>query len=176
MRYFIDFDKTVNQFVPHYLGGRRLVLFLQSLLVPLQQINNTFAAWAKETRIEASMTSQVFKLEWFLNRRFRKYFVNPEENIRIANSTVGQGLALYYEGAVPDEQNPALSLQKNHTPSDPVLNHIGGVTAAHHYSFMVSSPAINTEKITESNYISQLQYWLDRYRLAGKTYIITINQ
>lgn len=34
--YKIDTDKMVNQLVPHYLGGRRLVLFLQSLLAPLK--------------------------------------------------------------------------------------------------------------------------------------------
>lgn len=62
MRYFINFDKTVNQFVPHYLGGRKLILFLQSILVPLQQLNKEFSEWAKEKRIEASMTSQIFKL------------------------------------------------------------------------------------------------------------------
>ena len=168
MRYFINFDKTVNQFVPHYLGGRKLILFLQSILVPLQQLN-------KEKRIEASMTSQIFKLEWFLNRRFSKYFVNPVEKITIANA-VRDGLPLYRQIAnVPLSDNPALVKQTAHTVKDPVLYKVSERRDESSYSFIVNSPAINTSSISESEYIAQIQYWVDRYRTAGKTYKIKIN-
>lgn len=175
MRYFINFDKTVNQFVPHYLGGRKLILFLQSILVPLQQLNNEFSEWAKERRIEASMTSQIFKLEWFLNRKFSKYFVNPVEKITIANA-VRDGLPLYRQKAsVPLFDNPALVEQTAHTTKDPVLYKVSERRDESSYSFIVNSPAINTSSISESEYIAQIQYWIDRYRIAGKTYKIKIN-
>ncbi len=175
MRYFINFDKTVNQFVPHYLGGRKLILFLQSILVPLQQLNNEFSEWAKERRIEASMTSQIFKLEWFLNRKFSKYFTNPAEKITIAN-TVRQGLPLYRQKAgVQLSENPALEQQSAHTAKDPVLYKVSERPDECSYSFIVNSPAINTAAISESEYIAQVQYWVDRYRTAGKTYKIKIN-
>ena len=74
MRYAINFDKTINRLVPYYIGGRRLILYLQALMKPLQEANDAFVEYAKETRIEASMTSQKFKFEWFLNRKFSKYF------------------------------------------------------------------------------------------------------
>lgn len=175
MRYFINFDKTVNQFVPHYLGGRKLILFLQSILVPLQQLNKEFSEWAKEKRIEASMTSQIFKLEWFLNRRFSKYFVNPVEKITIANA-VRDGLPLYRQIAnAPLSDNPALVKQTAHTVTDPVLYKVSERRDESSYSFIVNSPAINTSSISESEYIAQIQYWVDRYRTAGKTYKIKIN-
>lgn len=175
MRYFINFDKTVNQFVPHYLGGRKLILYLQSILKPLQTLSNEFSEWAKETRIEASMTSQIFKFEWFLNRKFSKYFLNPKERISITNS-VGTGLALYRRSAsVSTTDNPCLVREAQHTTKDPLLYHIGEQTDESSYSFIVSTPQIDTRKITISEYTTQLQYWVDRYRLAGKTYKIKFN-
>lgn len=76
MRYFINFDKTINQLVPYYIGGRKLILYLQALMSPLRRVNDDFVEYAKETRIEAAMTSQIFKFEWYLNRKFKKYFAN----------------------------------------------------------------------------------------------------
>ena len=70
MRYYINFDKTINQLVPYYIGGRKLILYLQALMSPLRRLNDDFVSYAKETRIEAAMTSQIFKFEWFLNHKF----------------------------------------------------------------------------------------------------------
>ena len=85
MRYYINFDKTINQLTPAYIGGRKLILFMKSLAHPLRALNDAFVEWAKETRIEASMTSQIFKFEWYLNRKFSKYFVNQSNRIAITN-------------------------------------------------------------------------------------------
>ena len=37
--YRINTDRIVNQLVPHYLGGRKLILFLQAILQPLNSLN-----------------------------------------------------------------------------------------------------------------------------------------
>ena len=172
MRYAIDIDRMVNQLVPHYLGGRKLILYLQSILAPLQTLNSLFATWAREKRIEASMTSQVFKLEWFLNRRLSVYFKDSSDRITIANS-VTKGLPLYYQSAdIPVSENPALDSQANHTEDGPVLHKASELVDESNYSFIVYSPAISETRISKEEYISQLQYWIDRYRLAGKTYKI----
>lgn len=76
MRYKINFDKTINQLVPYYIGGRKLILYLQALMKPIQELSNAFSEYAKEQRIETAMTSQIFYFEWFLNRKFSKYFLN----------------------------------------------------------------------------------------------------
>lgn len=176
MRYALNIDKVVNQLVPHYLGGRRLILYLQSVLHPLQTLADSFSAWAKEKRIEASMTSQVFKFEWFLNRKFSVYFANSSDRIKITNSTT-RGLALYYQSAnVALSENPVLVTEDKHTVSDPVLYRMSESHDDSDYSFLVYSPRIDKSKINETDYISQLQYWIDRYRLAGKTYKIKFEQ
>ena len=64
MRYKLPIDKLVNQLVPHYLGGRKYILFIQSLVYPLKIINDRFIDFAKERHIEARMTSQVMYFEW----------------------------------------------------------------------------------------------------------------
>ena len=73
MRYKLPVDRLVNSLMPHYLSGRRFILFVQSCLYPLQSLNERFRAFARERHIEARMTSQVIYFEWFLNHRFGKY-------------------------------------------------------------------------------------------------------
>ena len=153
-----------------------MILYLQSILSPLQTLNNSFAEWAREKRIEASMTSQIFKMEWFLNRRFSKYLLNPSEKITISNST-NSGVALYYQDANSID-NPVIYTQSEYAKNDTgfVLYRTSESPDMSSYSFMVNSPAINTHAINREEYLSQLQYWIDKYRLAGKTYTIKLEQ
>lgn len=172
MRYAINFDKLVNRLVPYYMGGRKLILYLQAILKPMQSINESFAEYAKETRIEASMTSQIFKFEWFLNRKLKKYFLNGGA-IFIHNSG-HSGTPIYYEDANVDASSHLLMYQSNEDESS---------NTAHLYyqneksenckvSFVVTSPAIDTTLITQEQYHSMLKSYIDKYRISGKTYLI----
>lgn len=177
MRYKINFDKTINQLVPHYIGGRKLILFLQSLVSPLQVINNVFVEWAKETRIEASMTSQIFKFEWFLNHKFQKYFANKNSKIFIVNSQP-IGVPFYNEnnqsvGAIP----PVLYGENEGAGGENLtLYDSTEKTAESSVSFAVHIPAVNTIYLTKDEYISMIKYQIDKYRLSGKTYTIIYNE
>lgn len=172
MRYYINFDKTINQFVPHYLGGRKLILLLQALMRPLQTVNDTFVEWAKETKIEASMTSQIFKFEWFLNRKFKKYFQNSKGRISIKN---GQklGVAIYYQAAdITDADNMLLYQESEGARQSEQLFYADEKTDESSVSFTVFTPQINESLITREAYLAMLSFYIDKYRLAGKTYNI----
>lgn len=172
MRYYINFDKVINKLVPYYLGGRKLILYLQALMSPLQYVNDKFVQYAKETRIEAAMTSQIFKFEWYLNRKFSKYFassghitINNSESLGTpiyhssANIALEENMLIYNEG----EQNKTKQL---------ILYKSNEQTQKSSVSFVVTTPKINTKLITESKYIAMLKYVIDKYRLANKSYII----
>ena len=174
MRYTINFDKTINQFVPHYLGGRKLILLLQALMSPLQKLNDYFSTWAKETRIEASMTSQVFKFEWYLNRKFKKYFIDGDSRISIQNG-IKLGAPIYREnGDIDDKENMVIYQESEKRESAPLFYSyetmgIGDV------SFVVNSPIIDESLITREAYVAMLSYYVDKYRLSNKTYKIIFN-
>ena len=174
MRYVINFDKTINQFVPHYLGGRKLILYLQALMKPIQQLNDKFSEWAKETRIEASMTSQIFKVEWFLDRKMRKYFNDPNLSIYIENAST-HGLPIYHQNAnIPGADNLLLRIEGENSTDTAVLSYEGENTIQDSTSFVVYAPEANTELISEKEYKAMLSYWVDRYRIATKTYNIIL--
>jgi len=174
MRYFINFDKTINQLTPSYIGGRKLILFMQSLAFPLRSLNDDFVNWAKETRIEASMTSQIFKFEWYLNRKFSKYFLNQSHKISITNVSP-TGVPIYAENAsIPDSDNMLLHLEEEGVTDHPMYFQ-NERTQSNSYSFIVHSPAIDTSLISTDAYRSMLSYYVDKYKLANKTYIITFN-
>lgn len=174
-RYFINFDKTINQLVPHYLGGRKLILFLQALMKPLQTLSDAFSEWADETRIEASMTSQVFKLEWFLNRKFRKYFADQSQSIHIKNASK-HGVPAYYQNAsVPDSDNLLLRTAAEPETDTAKLAFQDENLEQDNTSFTVYSPAVREDMIAKDAYEAMLSYWIDRYRIATKTYKIITN-
>lgn len=175
MRYFIDFEKTINQLVPHYLGGRKLILFLQSTMRPLQTVNESFKQWAKNTRIEASMTSQICKLEWFLNLKFSGYFADANSKIYIENEQKSMGAPIYFENPQINQENHMLLYNQSEASEvNLVLYNSDEGAVKNRISFTVVAPAPNTDLITEEKYRAMLSYYIDKYRLAGKTYKIEI--
>lgn len=149
-----------------------MILYLQGIVYPLQKLNAEFAEWAKEKRIEASMTSQVFKLEWFLNRKFRKFFEDSNGKISI-DRIVPIGVPFYSQG-VNDSGSPVVFAANEDSGTNLVLYGIGDATLKYQTSFVVNSPRINTSLISEEDYLMLLKYWVDKYKLSGKTYIINI--
>lgn len=175
MRYYINFDKVVNQLSPYYLSGRKLIMYLQALTKPLQDINLGFAEWAKETMIEATMTSQVIKFEWFLNRKFCKYFTDPSQLISIKNGN-RTGVPIYNQSAdVPISENMLLKFESEGVIDSTVLNYHNELTDGGTCSFIVYSPAIDIRKISMEEYVAMLSYYIDKYKVSGKTYKIKFN-
>lgn len=175
MRYTINFDKTVNQLTPHYIGGRKLILLMQALVFPLRSLNADFSNYAMEKRIEAAMTSQILPFTWYLNRKFKKFFLNKNAKITITNiSTLG--VPIYNESAdIPKEENMALYMEKEGKAHGKKFYYQNERTDSNSYSFLVHSPAIDTTLISNENYMAMLSYNIDKYRLAGKTYKIVFN-
>lgn len=173
MRYSINFDKTINQLTPHYIGGRNLILLMQALVSPLQILNKDFSEYAAEKRIEASMTSQILPFTWFLNRKFKKYFLQKSGRITITNLAT-LGVPLYNESA-DIVQGDNLSLYTEKEGKGKAFYYQNERTDTNTYSFIVHTPAIDTSLISKESYISMLTYWIERYRLAGKTYKIVFD-
>lgn len=173
MRYAINFDKTINQLVPYYIGGRKLILYLQALMKPLQILNNAFVEYAKETRIEASMTSQIIMFEWFLNRKLSKYFLNGG-SISVKNGE-RLGTPIYNENADISQSDNMLLYKEEESERNLALYHSDENTDTNSFSFVVSSPAINPAYISEENYLAMLTHYINRYKLSGKSYKIKIN-
>lgn len=169
-------DRLINQLVPHYLPGRRIILFMQSLVWPLKTLNDRFTAFAKEKRIEAAMTSQVYYFEWYLNRKFNKFLADPSEKIFIRESSP-IGVDLYYEDAqyskpftVWFEGERVLAAEEAEEPR--LMRLAVEEKAVNKASFMVCVPQIN---IPEHELVHMLSYTVNTYKIAGKTYLIKIN-
>lgn len=172
MRYVVNFDKTINRLIPYYIGGRKLILYLQALLKPLQQVNAAFVEYAKETRIEAAMTSQVFKFEWFLNRKLGKYFLDGS-TITIGNSE-HLGVPIYYGNAsIPQTEHMVLYQASESSAHTTELTYQNEGIGGNNVSFVVTSPSVNTQLITQEKYEAMLRHYINRYRLSNKTYIIS---
>lgn len=175
-RYRLPTDKLVNRLTPHYLSGRRYLLLIQSLVWPLKTLNDRFCLWAREHQIEARMTSQMLWFEWWLNDRFRRYFQDERDTITIADSTplgadlyhesskTGRPFTVWYEG----EQVSA----GNEMEKPRALYLLSEEKMVRKVSFMVCVPPIT---IPTQEFVYMLSYVVNRYRTAGKTYLIKID-
>lgn len=169
MRYAINFLKVVNELVPHFLGGRKIISYLHAAISPLQSVNDEFRIYANESMIAYMMTSQVFKLEWYLNRKFAKYFIDTSDRIVIVVGT-GYGAPVYYE---PEDALDDFELSDG-VSCKTELRLYGETPDDRRSSFVVSSPAIDVAKIDRQDYIDLLSAEIDRFRVAGKTFRINI--
>lgn len=176
MRYRLPTDKLINQLVPHFLSGRKYILFLQSLVYPLKTLNDRFVAFAKEKQIEASMTSQAMYFEWYLNYKFSKYFTNPSETIYLKESS-NVGVPLYHESAIYSkpftvwyENESVATVRPEEKPKEFYFQ--SEEKAINKVSFMVCVPEIT---ISQKEFVYMLSYEVNRYKLAGKTYLIKID-
>lgn len=181
MNYRIDFDKTVNRLVPRFMNGRKYILFLQSLVYPLQSLNDSFVENAAELRIDACMTSQVIKLVWYLNRKFSSYFMvepggsTPSFNI-LEHKRSGQ--PIYHEAAYETNDglphNQVYHESETFTEKPLILRRVTEQGDLGSHSFVVEAPSLIPGTISESDYVMQIQNIVDKYKLANKTYKINI--
>jgi hypothetical protein len=181
MRYSINFEKLINRLLPHFLCGRKLILVIRSLVEPLQSLNDEWCEWAREKRIETRMTSQVILFEWYLNRKFSKYFLDPQTSITIDNGE-SQGTAFYFQSQENDSDegvNPILRLETEVTNSGITESAILFTQAENTtlgFSFVVNVPAINTAAIKQEVFLYSLKYYIDKYKITNKTYKIIITE
>ena len=176
MRYRLPTDRLVNQLTPHYLSGRRYILFLQSILYPLFTLNERFVAFARERHIEARMTSQIMYFEWYLNYRFGKYLADKQENIYISESTT-VGVDIHHENAqngkpftVWHENEQVAVINPEENPKE--FYFLAEEKLINKVSFMVCVPEIT---IPEKEFVYMLSFVVNTYKIAGKTYLIKIN-
>lgn len=176
MRYRLPTDRLTNQLVAHYLSGRKFILFLQSLVWPLKTLNDRFVVFAMQKHIEAAMTSQVFYFEWYLNRMFGCYLADPAQKIYIKESNP-IGVDIYFEQA--DYSKPFTvwfegeQIITSNGAEHPRLMHLKSEDkAVNKVSFMVCVPQIN---ISEHEFVYMLSYTVNTYKIAGKTYLIKID-
>lgn len=172
--YKIDTDRLVNQLVPHYMGGRKLILFLQSCLQPLKSIAEEWKEWADDKRIEAGMTSQIIMLEYFLNRKYKKYFADKAQRIVVSDGTVN-GVPIYWEGSgsIGLDELVLYNESESKESSSKPFKWKDEKSASSEVSFIVNCPSVDTTQITKSELTAMISYWVNKYRIAGKKFIVT---
>lgn len=178
MRYSLPTDRIINQLTPHFWGGRRFILFLQSLVSPLKSLNEQFIIFTKEKMIEANMTSQILPFEWFLNYKFGKYLKDPKDRIWICENE-SKGVDIYHEFSPYGKPFTIWHNREEITPETPnqelpkEFYLIAEEKKLNRVSFIV---AVSEITIPENEFVYMLSYVVDKYKIAGKTYLIKLDK
>lgn len=172
--YKLDVNKMVNRLVPHYLGGRNLILFLQSTLSPLQTLAEKWEDWATDQRTKSYLTSQVIMLEYYLNKKFNKYLKDRTKQIVISDGVI-LGIPVYWEIAEAGESNLVL-YKASESPKEHVnFKWQNEKLPGNEYSFIVECPEINTSIISQEEVESMIRYIVNTYKIASKTFTVKFN-
>lgn len=168
MRYQLNINKSVNDLTHFAIRGRKYILLLQSMLYPIQQNNDKFVQFANDKHIEARMTSQIIYFEWFLNYKLKEYYVNQADHITI-ESEATMGIPIFH-----GTNNATFVLWERgvNNSISPVFYHKSEELEVNRYSFIVNCPTIQDQLKNEFSFA--LKYWVDKYKTAGKTYLIKI--
>ena len=173
VRYRLYADRLVNMLTHPSQRGRDNILWIQSMISPLQRINDQWQSWVRMKTIEANVTSQVFHFEWYLNYRFSQYIKNDGERITFAHY-IDWGVPVFSAGELGEilnmcwgETENASGAPQNEKPKPLFFEYesVGDITA----SFKINIPEIT---ITKEEFDIMLRAEVERYRLAGKTYAI----
>ena len=140
-------------------------------------MNDRFVAFAREKHIEARMTSQVIYFEWYMNHLFARYFTDPKQRI-VLSDTTSLGVDLYHEEAEDALPYTVWYQGEQIAVNDPAegprpmyLN--GEDKAINQVSFVINVPSVT---ISQREMVSMLSYVVEKYRTAGKTYLIRIGE
>lgn len=79
----IDNGKLLGRLLPFWSRGKRMALFLLSILNPLVPLHNKFKAWALEHYIVAHITTQRQSIEWYLNYKLRSHFADKNKSFQV---------------------------------------------------------------------------------------------
>lgn len=169
--YKINIDKLINQLTPHYLGGRKIILFLQAVLHPLNTLSKKWTEWANITRMEAHMTSQVIMLEYYLHYKFNKYFVDPSERITISDGD-SPGIPIYRESIDYKNMTVAIYNQSEKSKTNPAFHWHNEKMPTSEYSFTINCPKIDNRYISEKEMTAMISYAVKKYCLAGKKFTV----
>lgn len=169
--YRFNVDRIVNRLVPHYMGGRKLILFLQSCMSPLYVLSDKWEEWANMKRIEATMTSQVILFEHYLTYRFKRYFSNPLNQITISEGT-SSGTPLYWKESETMHDDVVL-YGKKEAGKTVMFEFKGENLKDGNYDFTVNCPAISKNFNAEEIKLL-LASQIDKYKIANKKYNIVI--
>lgn len=172
-RYAIDFHRLVNSLVPHFMGGRKLILLLQSLVSPLKAVNTTFVQWAREYRLTALTNAQCMRLDYYLRHRLGDFVANTGEPFEFVHPR--PSAVILYSMTLDTAPKTVMYGNDETGGNGVVFKKRGEILDSENGSFIVKAPAVKTDA-PETEYLNRIRNIIDTYRVAGKTFDIQIKQ
>lgn len=169
-RYRVDINKLANRIVPFIFKGSNFMKIIQSYIYPIQSLSDKFKENAIELAIEANMTSQTMYFEWFLNRKLKKY-MDTGDRISVSNVNAN-GVPVFNEDEKGKSVLTAYNDNENVSKDRKAIKEAYEDTEMTGKSFLIFVP--ESKIITQLEFNNIVSYYVDKYKVVGKTYNIII--
>ena len=172
-RYNFNTAKIANALLNYQITNRARILFTQALVYPIQSIADKFKDKIIELHIEAAMTSQIFYFEWFLNRKFKKYFTSDLDVIVILDAQ-DKGQPIFLQSEKSKDNFLTVYESENELKSElkPLYKTLEDNATKREKNFTVFIPDNTT--ISTKDLTNMVKFYVDKYKVAGKTYDIKV--
>ena len=180
-RYSINTARTICETTPFFVRGRKLLLFLEAVAHPLVSIHDEFKKWAVERNIEASVTSQILPLQWYLTYKFKSIFLDKTNSFRIIDNTMSDAWLSYKDEHMAIELKKVLTnVDEENLPEGFTNLRIENSTesdGAEMSEYTIIAPAIQEiAKYTNVNYLNDIRKIMSKYLTTQVKYEITISK
>ena len=191
-KYAVDNQKLVSRLLPYFLRGKKILLFLLSIISPIESLHFNWRKWALAKTIEASASTQPVVFRWYLKKMLQPYMANPNDEFRI-----GVGEAEYYLYIFEDDADfnkytnfGYYWLFENLADKNDIVNrHIdnageenwilikerGENTDDTEAAVTISAPS-HISTISDSDYVRMIKQCVEKYLVYDIQYEITINK
>lgn len=157
--YSLNILQLIGRLIPAHLRTASMWAWMYALAYPLEYLYDLLIAFVSKTNLEASITGQVIYLEHILNHVFDA--VN--ERIYISD---GDGLGETYHYFESEEVEGVYLYNEAESDPSPTYYYNQAENNASDTDFIVNVPSVLVYDSVLMN------YYINRYRLAGKRYEI----
>lgn len=177
--YKISNSKIICRVLPFFARGRKLVLFLEAISIPLMKLNRDFVDWAYEMVLRVKMTAQTTVLTWYLNYKFRSRFINQQDSfVILQDDEIDYLIAFNIDENIPVE---VLGKRIVNTNEQSLLTRLSKPMKdfsqrMFSYVIVINAPAITTTaSYTNKHYLRDITQVLNYYKISFVKYDIVIN-
>lgn len=181
-RYTVSSKTLVGQVVPFFLRGRRILRFLAAVCTPLDSVNKSFCEWARDTLVDAAMTSQVVVMKWGLKCKLGKYMLNSADDFYFDTYDRSNYATLYENNAEQDGAPEVKQIYMSENEGEKLGENVARVLirdrdeiTGEGNEILIAAPPHNG-RVTDEEYERLIKQCLEKYLVYDVEYKIIISK
>lgn len=176
-KYKVDLSATIGKVLPFYMRGRKVSLFLEAILKPIEMLHEAWVRWSEERIIDTSMTSQPLAIAWYLKHKLYDHLINKSDEFLVKNGIDSPTSILFTESESfkSDEYSQHVYCMDENMEVLTMTVMTKVEVIDDNINFAIIAPEVKeTSMYDEDDYKHEITRLVNNYNTSFKTYQIII--